>query len=185
MELQVFAIFSDIGLKTSMCCAFWSPFPYVDRIIPPWIECVCLESTVARSHQGFSVLGQFQKKIQQNTENFLHSQFSIFTCSEKEIFFIQPKFKTPKNDLLAKLLLKKLRRIRKYFPAPTLPLFVKIGGRRATNFPGPKVTFSGPFWVILHKFWTLVNSIRKVNNDERVHSMYTFVEPPFPPMEEL
>ena len=118
--------------------------------------------------------------ILQNTENFLHSQFSIFTCSEKEIFFIQPKFKTPKIDLLAKLLLKKLKIIRKYFPAPTLPLFVKIGGRRATNFPRPKVTYSGPFWVILHKFWTLVNSIRKVNNDERVHSMYTFVEPRFP-----
>ena len=30
-ELQVCAILSDKGFKTSMFCTFWSTFPYVDR----------------------------------------------------------------------------------------------------------------------------------------------------------
>ena len=97
-------------------------------------------------------LGQFEKKIRQNTEQVLHSHISIFEWFGKELFFNQTKSKTPKIYLLTKLPLQKLKIVRQYFPAPFLPLLAKIGGRTATNFPRPKDIFSGPFWVILQNF---------------------------------
>ena len=125
-ELQVCAILSDKGLKTSMFCTFWSPFPYVDRMCLLGNHC-CQFSP--------RFLGQFQKKILQNTENFLHSHYSIFMWFERK-YFLSDQIQNTKNLPTGKLPLKNQKIIRKYFPAPFLPLFVKTGGHTSTNFPG-------------------------------------------------
>ena len=54
---------------------------------------------------------------------------------------------------------KKQKSIRKYFPAPFLPLFAKIGDPTATKIHRPWNIFSCPFWAILQNFWLPGNSV--------------------------
>ena len=132
-----------LGLKVSK---HWCFVPFDPPSLMS-IECVCLEITVASSHQGF--LANFRKKFCKIQKTFC-IVILAFLRGLKRIFFYSDQIQNTKNLLIGQTtpeLPLKNQKNRKYFLAPFLPLFIKIGGHTATNFPGSKVTFSGTFWV--------------------------------------
>ena len=70
----------------------------------------------------------------------------------KENILLSDQIQNTKHITFVKTDTENLKIVRKWFPAPFLPLLVKIRGCTATNFPLPKDIFRGPFWVILQNF---------------------------------
>ena len=116
--------------------------------------------TVARSHQGFPAI--LRKKFSKILKKFCIVILAFFKGFKNEIFCNKPKFKTPKIYFLSKLPLKKLKTVRKCFPAPFLPLLVKIWGRRPPNSLGQKIFFTAPFelfWRIFGHLGTVIQNV--------------------------
>ena len=85
-----------------------------------------VNTTVARYH-----LGQFEKKVLQNTKQILHS---ICKPSGKEILYNKSKFFTPKIDFLSKLPLKKTENNKKIRSGPFSSPFDQNWGPKANKF---------------------------------------------------